>query len=133
MRAKSSPAADGNATPPSCSRHAGVKILSSRASARCVRSVSVMAAILHPRRPDALACRRMHRLPTEDDTQAFWRDGAIVLRGALDRDEVAGMVPHVEALCGRTELVDMTAMGDALGRSGASVLREQVSRSEPKA
>ena len=67
----------------------------------------------------------MHRLPTADEIQVFWRDGAIVLRGALDRDEVAGMVPHVEALCGRTELVDMTAMGDALGRSGASVLREE--------
>jgi len=70
----------------------------------------------------------MHRLPTEDETRAFWRDGAIVLRGALDADAVAGMVPHVEALIGRTELVDMTAMGEALGRSGASVLREPVSR-----
>ena len=75
----------------------------------------------------------MHRLPTEDEIDRFWSDGAIVLRGALDRDEVAGMVPHVEGLIGGTELVDMTAMGDALGRSGASVLREQVSRSEPKA
>ena len=69
----------------------------------------------------------MHRLPTEDEIRAFERDGAIVLRGALDRDDVAAMVPHVEALCGRPELVDMTAMGDALGRSGASVLREPAS------
>lgn len=66
----------------------------------------------------------MHRLPTADEIEAFWRDGAIVLRGALDRDAVAAMVPHVAALFGRPELVDMTAMGDALGRSGASVLRE---------
>jgi ectoine hydroxylase-related dioxygenase (phytanoyl-CoA dioxygenase family) len=69
----------------------------------------------------------VHRLPTEDEILAFWRDGAVVLRGALDRDEVSGMIPHVDALIGRTELVDMTAMGDALDRSGASVLRDESS------
>ena len=69
----------------------------------------------------------MHRLPTEQEIEAFWRDGAVLLRAALGRDEVAGMVPHVDALIDRTELVDMTAMGDALDRSGASVLRNESS------
>jgi hypothetical protein len=73
----------------------------------------------------------MHRLPTDDEIEAFWRDGAVVLRCALGRDEVAGMVPHVDALIGRTELVDMTAMGDALGRSGASVLRDESTTGSP--
>jgi ectoine hydroxylase-related dioxygenase (phytanoyl-CoA dioxygenase family) len=68
--------------------------------------------------------RVLHRLPTADEIEAFWRDGAIVLRGALDRDVVAAMVPHVDALIGETGLVDMSAMGDALDRSGATVLRE---------
>jgi ectoine hydroxylase-related dioxygenase (phytanoyl-CoA dioxygenase family) len=64
----------------------------------------------------------MHRLPTRDEIDAFWRDGAIVLRGALDRDTVAAMSPHVDALIGRSELVDMTALGEDLARSGATVL-----------
>jgi ectoine hydroxylase-related dioxygenase (phytanoyl-CoA dioxygenase family) len=66
----------------------------------------------------------MHRLPTSDEIAAFWADGAVVLRGVLDRESVAGMAPHVDALIGLPELVDMTEMGDRLGRSGASVLRE---------
>jgi ectoine hydroxylase-related dioxygenase (phytanoyl-CoA dioxygenase family) len=66
----------------------------------------------------------MHRLPTHDEIEAFWRDGAVVLHGALHRDLVAQMIPHVDALLGLPELVDMTAMSDALGRSGASLLRE---------
>ena len=65
----------------------------------------------------------MHRLPTRDEIDAFWADGAVVLRGALDRDEVASMAPHVDALL-EPDLVDMTAMGDSLARSGAAVLRD---------
>jgi ectoine hydroxylase-related dioxygenase (phytanoyl-CoA dioxygenase family) len=64
----------------------------------------------------------LRRLPTAAEIDAFWTDGAIVLRGVLDPSTVASMAPHVDALTG---LVDMTAMGESLARSGAAVLREE--------
>jgi ectoine hydroxylase-related dioxygenase (phytanoyl-CoA dioxygenase family) len=66
----------------------------------------------------------LRRLPTPDEIEAFWADGAVVLRGVLDLGYVASMAPHVDALLELPELVDMTAMGDSLARSGATVLRE---------
>src|SRR5262245_26231584 len=65
----------------------------------------------------------LRRLPTADETLAFWADGAVVLRGVLDPGYVASMAPHVDALLALPELVDMTAMGESLARSGAAVLR----------
>jgi ectoine hydroxylase-related dioxygenase (phytanoyl-CoA dioxygenase family) len=65
----------------------------------------------------------MHRLPTREEIDAFWADGAVVLRGALDPGDVARMAPHVDALQ-ETDLTDMTAIGESLARSGAAVLRE---------
>ena len=72
-------------------------------------------------------------MPTPGEVDAFWADGAIVLRGVLDPAYVASLAPHVAELLGLPELTDMSAMGDSLERSGADVLREQVSRSEPQA
>jgi ectoine hydroxylase-related dioxygenase (phytanoyl-CoA dioxygenase family) len=64
------------------------------------------------------------RLPTLAEVDAFWADGAIVLRAVLDPEFVLAMAPAVAALLDEPEMVDMTAMGDGLASAGENVLRD---------
>jgi hypothetical protein len=58
------------------------------------------------------------RLPTDAEVAAFWADGAVVLRGALDPALVRAMEAPVMALLGAPELADMTKMGKGLAARG---------------
>jgi len=64
------------------------------------------------------------RLPTDAEVAAFWADGAVVLRGALDPACVRALESAVTELLGGSELADMTAMGEGLAAAGQTVLRE---------
>lgn len=64
------------------------------------------------------------RLPTDAEVEAFWADGAVVLRGVLDLALVRAMEAPVMALLGAPELADMTKMGEGLAAQGQVVLRE---------
>jgi ectoine hydroxylase-related dioxygenase (phytanoyl-CoA dioxygenase family) len=72
--------------------------------------------------------RGVLRLPDDAEVEAFWRDGAVCLRGVLDPDFVLSMAPAVERLLGESlgiTMVDLTAMGEELARGGAKLLTEQ--------
>ncbi len=64
------------------------------------------------------------RLPSDDEINAFQIDGAVVLRGVLDREFVLAMAEPVERLLREPEMADMTAMGDGLAAAGETVLRD---------
>jgi ectoine hydroxylase-related dioxygenase (phytanoyl-CoA dioxygenase family) len=66
----------------------------------------------------------LRRLPTSEEIDAFWADGAVVLRGVLDPDFVLALEPDVTALLDEPEMADMTAMGDGLAAAGERVLRD---------
>lgn len=65
-----------------------------------------------------------YRLPTTDEIESFWRDGAVVLREVIDPAIVLALEPTVMALLGEPEMADMTAMGDGLAAAGETVLRD---------
>lgn len=61
-----------------------------------------------------------------DEITAFWRDGVVCLRGILDPAVANALAePVEEALVDPSTTVDMTAMGEALGRAGTTVLVDQ--------
>jgi ectoine hydroxylase-related dioxygenase (phytanoyl-CoA dioxygenase family) len=61
---------------------------------------------------------------TEADVEAFWRDGAVCLRGVLPRELVESMAEPVEEALRRRESADLTDMGRALEAAGERVVRD---------
>lgn len=65
------------------------------------------------------------RLPTDTEIEAFWADGAVVLRRVLDPAYVMAMEPALMVLLDAPEMADMTAMGEGLAAAGQTVLRDE--------
>lgn len=67
---------------------------------------------------------RPTRAVTPDEIDAFWADGVVCLRGALDPDVVAAMSGPVEVALRAKESADLSEMGRALAAAGAAVPTE---------
>ncbi len=60
---------------------------------------------------------------TDDEIEAFWRDGVVCLRGVLDPADVAAMAGPVAAtLADSRATTDMTELGEALSQAGAATM-----------
>jgi len=68
------------------------------------------------------------RLPEEAEIEAYWRDGAVCLRGVLDVDYVMAMAPGIDMLIKESvgiTMHDMTSMGEDLARAGETILKDE--------
>jgi ectoine hydroxylase-related dioxygenase (phytanoyl-CoA dioxygenase family) len=70
----------------------------------------------------------MSRAVTEEEVAAFWADGVVCLRGALDPDLLAAMAGPVDAAMRGDESADLSEMGRALAAAGEAVLTDGASR-----
>ncbi|MXZ87079.1 MAG: hypothetical protein F4Z02_15670 [Acidimicrobiia bacterium] len=64
-------------------------------------------------------------LVTEEEIEAFWRDGVVVIRGVLSDDTLASMTKPVERALGSEAMNNMTEMGAmVVPPSGGTVLND---------
>jgi ectoine hydroxylase-related dioxygenase (phytanoyl-CoA dioxygenase family) len=71
--------------------------------------------------PDEVAAgeRGLRRSVTDDEVEAFWRDGVVCLRGVLSPVLVEAMAGAVDALLDQPEMADLSAMGDTVAGTGS--------------
>lgn len=62
------------------------------------------------------------RAVTQEEIEAFWRDGVVCLRDILPVDEVMAMAAPIDAMLAADEAADLSAMADAL-EAGAGATR----------
>ena len=63
--------------------------------------------------------RSLSRAITEDEIEAFWRDGVVCLRNVMPAGWLEYMEEPVEAALASSATADLSALGDALGPTGA--------------
>lgn len=66
------------------------------------------------------------RTITNDEIETFWRDGVVCLRKVVDPDLLRSMEAPLAALFDTSEVADLSAMGDAIAKSGNDVQRGDV-------
>jgi ectoine hydroxylase-related dioxygenase (phytanoyl-CoA dioxygenase family) len=75
----------------------------------------------------------MHPTPplrpiTDDEVDAFWRDGVVCLRGVMPGVWLERMEPAVEQALAHTSTTDLSEMGVGLAAAGATILVDEGSR-----
>jgi len=66
------------------------------------------------------------RTITNEEIETFWRDGVVCLRKVVNPDLLRSMEAPLAALFDTSEVADLSAMGDAIAKSGNDVQRGDV-------
>jgi ectoine hydroxylase-related dioxygenase (phytanoyl-CoA dioxygenase family) len=69
---------------------------------------------------------------TDDEVEAFWRDGVVCLRGVMPPDWLERMAGPVEDALVHPTMTDLSSMGDGLAAAGADLLVDQAVAARPR-
>jgi ectoine hydroxylase-related dioxygenase (phytanoyl-CoA dioxygenase family) len=71
------------------------------------------------------------RAITDDDVTAFWRDGVVCLRQIMPRAWLERMAAPIEEALAHPTMTDLSAMGDGLASTGATLLVDAATAARP--